>query len=152
VDVYVNGDVASAERQLQALGMHVNGVSDVAPERMVEGYLPPGALPQAAALGATHAVLATYGDVNTGSVLSQGDAAHHGPQARLLGPTGAGVKVGIISDSINLVSGGVGASQATGNLPANVQVFDEDPDGEDEGRAMAEIVYDEAPGITNMAF
>ena len=94
------------------------------------------------------------GGGDAGTVLSQGDAAHHGPQARALGTTGAGVKVGVISDSINKVGGGVAGSQATGNLPPNVTVIADDPQAGtiDEGRAMAEIIYDEAPGITDMAF
>ncbi len=89
----------------------------------------------------------------TGTHLSQGDAAIGGPQARLLGPTGAGVTVGVISDSIDEVAGGIAASQAAGDLPANVLNLLDDPvPGTDEGRAMAEIVYDEAPGISGIAF
>ena len=58
-----------------------------------------------------------------------------------------------MSDSINRVGAGVAGSQATGDLPANVQVLADGPPGSsDEGRAMAEIVYDTAPGITNMLF
>ena len=87
-------------------------------------------------------------------MLSQGDAAHHGPQARALGAPGAGVKVGVISDSINTVGAGVAGSQASGDLPANVTVLLDDPPAGtiDEGRAMAEIIYDEAPGVTEMFF
>ena len=94
------------------------------------------------------------GGTDTGSVLSQGDAAHHGPQARALGTTGAGVKVGVISDTIDKVAGGVAASQASGDLPASVTVLADDPAPGtiDEGRAMAEIIYDEAPGVSEMFF
>ena len=56
----------------------------------------------------------------TGSVLSQGDAAVHGPQARGFGVAGAGVRVGVISDSIDEVGAGIAGSQATGDLPADV--------------------------------
>ena len=66
---------------------------------------------------AVHAGLDSADGTDTGTVLSQGDAAHHGPQARALGTTGAGVKVGVISDSINQVSGGV-ASQPGDRQPA----------------------------------
>jgi hypothetical protein len=153
VDVYVNGSIDDAAAKLRALGMHVAAVSRVEPERMVEGMLPVSALTDAAALGSTHALLATYTGIDTGGTLSQGDAAHHGPQARALGPTGAGVPVGVISDSINRVSGGVATSQGTGDLPASVDVIrDPATGGTDEGRAMSEIIYDEAPGITNMFF
>jgi Subtilase family len=152
VDVYVSGDVAQAADDLRALGMRVTAVSDRAPQRMVEGLLPANALAQASALGTTHAIVSNLSRVETGSVTSQGDAAIDGPQARGLGPNGAGESVGVISDSINEIGGGIAASQSTGDLPATVDDLLDDPNGEDEGRAMAEIVYDEAPGITHLAF
>jgi hypothetical protein len=40
-DIYVDGDAARAAG-LRALGMRVTAVSDRAPQRMVEGFLPPG--------------------------------------------------------------------------------------------------------------
>jgi hypothetical protein len=152
VDVYVTGDVAQAASALRALGMHVTATSDREPERMVEGLIDPDLLPGAAALGSTHAIIATSAAAGTGSVTSQGDAAIDGPQARLLGPTGAGVRVGIISDSIDKVDGGIATSQASGDLPADVHDLLEPATGTDEGRAMAEIVYDEAPGISGIDF
>jgi hypothetical protein len=153
VDVYVRGNVRAAARKLRALGMRVQAVSTRKPERMVEGLLPVSRATKVAALGSVRGVLSgVAGGTDTGSVLSQGDAAHHGPQARALGPTGAGVTVGVMSDSMNQVSPGVAGSQATGDLPANVTVLNDAAGGEDEGRAMAEIVYDEAPGVTNMLF
>ena len=60
--------------------------------------------------------------------------------------------VGVISDSIDQVAGGIAASQAAGDLPANVLTCSTIRAGTDEGRAMAEIVYDEAPGISGIAF
>ena len=160
VNVYVNGSVADAASALQALGMRITATNDRAPQRLVAGWLPATKLLDATALTSTKAVLIVHAGMDaadgtdTGSVLSQGDAAHHGPQARALGTTGAGVKVGVISDTINKVAGGVAGSQASGNLPANVTVLADDPGPGtiDEGRAMAEIIYDEAPGVTEMYF
>ena len=161
VDVYVNGSLDGAASALRDLGMQVSATSDAASERLVEGELPVSALTSAAGLGATMAIVAVQGfGVNTGGTLSQGDAAHHGPAARALGPTGAGVPVGIVSDSINRAGGGVAGSQASGDLPGpastppgQVQVLqDGSPGSSDEGRAMAEIVYDGAPGIRNVMF
>ncbi len=160
VNVYVDGSVADAASALQGLGMRISATNDRAPQRLVAGWLPATKLLDATALTATKAILTVHTGMDgadgtdTGTVLSQGDAAHHGPQARALGTTGAGVKVGVISDSINRVAGGVAASQATGNLPASVTVLQDDPTPGtiDEGRAMAEIIYDEAPGITEMYF
>jgi hypothetical protein len=154
VDVYVHGDLASASRRLRALGMDVRAIGRRTPQRMVEGYVPLDAVTKVAALAATKAVVPVTGEVtDTGSVLSEGDASQHGPQARALGASGAGVTVGVISDSMNHVAPGVAGSQGTGDLPANVTVLhDGSGASEDEGRAMAEIVYDEAPGITHMLF
>jgi hypothetical protein len=160
VNVYVDGSLSDASTALRGLGMKVTATNGRAPQRIVAGWLPAASLLDATALAATKAItvvragLDGAGGGDVGTVLSQGDAAHHGPQARALGTTGAGVKVGVISDSINKVGGGVAGSQATGNLPANVTVIADDPQVGtiDEGRAMAEIIYDEAPGITDMAF
>jgi Subtilase family len=154
VDVYVDADgsTGAVADALRALGMRVTSVSDSPPQRMVEGFLPAAALAQAAAIPSARAVLAPFSTLSAGSVQSQGDAAIHGPQARAFGPTGAGVSVGIISDSINQSHGGVAASQATGDLPASVVALSDEPGGTDEGRAMAEIAYDEAPGIAGIVF
>ena len=160
VNVYVNGSLADATSALQEMGMRITATNDRAPQRLVAGWLPATKLLDATALTSTKAVMIVHAGMDaadgtdTGSVLSQGDAAHHGPQARALGATGAGVKVGVISDTINKVAGGVAASQASGNLPANVTVLADDPGPGtiDEGRAMAEIIYDEAPGVTEMYF
>ncbi|AJT41508.1 S8 family serine peptidase [Psychromicrobium lacuslunae] len=95
---------------------------------------------------------------DAGTVQSQGDAVVNAPAARTgtssqPGVTGAGVKVGVISDSINRVGQGVAGSQATGDLPASVDVLTDGSVGSsDEGLAMSEIIYDEAPGVTEMAF
>ena len=61
--------------------------------------------------------------------------------------TGAGIKVGIISDSYNL-TGGAAADVARGYLPAGVTVLREGASGGDEGRAMAELVHQTAPGAS----
>ena len=75
------------------------------------------------------------------------DQAVGGPAARsMYGVTGAGIKVGILSDSFNLL-GGMAADVADGNLPANVQILQEGPPGgHDEGRAMADLIHRIAPG------
>jgi hypothetical protein len=153
VDVYVRGRVALVAGRLRAVGMRVGATSDRGALTVVEGLLPVRAARRAAALGRVKAVLTVPPPVlSTGAVTSQGDAAHHGPQARAQGPTGTGVDVGIISDSINQVGGGVAASQATGDLPTDVTVLSDGSGGTDEGRAMAEIVYDTAPGIPRILF
>jgi hypothetical protein len=132
--------------------MRVTAVSDRAPSRVVEGFLPAAEMVAAAALPEARAILSTFSRVSTGSVTSQGDGAIFGPQARALGTNGSGVSVGIISDSINKVGQGVSGSQMTGDLPPVQVIADQVSGGTDEGRAMAEIVYDEAPGLSGIAF
>jgi hypothetical protein len=67
-----------------------------------------------------------------------------------LSVTGAGVKVGVLSDSFDDL-GGAAADEADGALPpaADVQVLkDLASGGTDEGRAMMQIVHDIAPGAS----
>jgi subtilisin family serine protease len=89
-----------------------------------------------------------YATFRTGSVTSQGDTILKTDLVRnTLGLTGAGVKVGVISDGANNVA----ASQATGDLAAPITIFGTcDPAVThttcNEGTAMMEIVHDLAPG------
>jgi Ca2+-binding RTX toxin-like protein len=79
------------------------------------------------------------------------DAALGGPAARSsYGSTGAGIRVGILSDSYD-VNGRAAAAVAQGLLPAGgngigATVLQEGPAGStDEGQAMAELVHATAP-------
>jgi subtilisin-like proprotein convertase family protein len=56
--------------------------------------------------------------------------------------TGTGVKVCVLSDGVD----SLGASQAAGELPADVDVLPGEEGDGDEGTAMLEIVHDMAPG------
>ena len=134
VDVYVSGPVRDRADALRGHGMDVEAVSGRAPERMVEGWLPVSALDDVAELDSTRAVVPVYeAGFNTGSATSEGDAAHRGPQARALGPTGTGIPVGVMSDSINQRGTGVAGSQSSGDLPATVQILDEPGSGTRRG-------------------
>jgi hypothetical protein len=88
--------------------------------------------------------------LRVGSVTSEGDTALRADEARAtFGIDGSGVRVGIISDSL------VNAQMAidSGDLPSDLLIVD-GQDGStiasptDEGRAVAEIVHDLAPGAT----
>jgi Subtilase family len=95
-----------------------------------------------------------------GSVVSEGDTQLHAANARsAFGLDGSGVTVGILSDSFDrdpfatsraaadVLSGdlsGPGSPCGSAN-PVRV-LADSAADGEDEGRAMAQVVHDLAPG------
>ena len=60
---------------------------------------------------------------------------------------GAGLRIGILSDSFNL-HGGMATDIADGDLPPadQIDIVQEGTSGNDEGRAMAELIYQIAPG------
>ncbi|MGI4834120.1 MAG: PKD domain-containing protein [Janthinobacterium lividum] len=88
-----------------------------------------------------------------GLVTSQADYTLEAARTRATRPrslTGAGVRIGVMSDSYNALNGAA-ADVASGDLPAaGVQVLqDVDQEyqfGTDEGRAMCQLIYDLAPG------
>lgn len=156
VDVYVKRYPGETAARLRDLGMEV-AATGTEPLSVVEGLLPLTSISEAAELAGTGAVLPVMGGgTDAGAVTSQGVAAHGLPAAiAAAGTSGAGVDVGVISDSIDQVGGGVNASQATGDLPPDPRVVvlsDDTTSPDDEGRAMAEIVYDEAPGLNRILF
>lgn len=116
---------------------------------MVFGYLPIDKLGELKNVSSLSFARSHYKpETNTGSVTSQGDATLKADVARTTySVTGAGVNVGVLSDSYNKLEGEA-AGIASGDLPAaGVQVLLEFGAGaSDEGRAMAEIIHDVAPG------
>ena len=76
--------------------------------------------------------------------VTEGDVAHRTAAARLaFGVDGTGVRVGVISDSVQALA----SLQASGDLPAGVQILPgQAGSGTSEGSAMLEIVHDLAPG------
>lgn len=80
-----------------------------------------------------------------GALTSQGIVSHRANQTFSLGVNGAGVRVGVLSDSASPAT--VAALIATGDLPADVTIVPgQEGSGSDEGAAMMEIVHDMAPG------
>lgn len=79
-------------------------------------------------------------------ITNDADLAHKANTSRpLFGVTGAGVKVGVISDSVDHLA----ASQTSGELPMSLTVLPGkdgvEPGSSGEGTAMLEIVHDIAP-------
>jgi len=82
---------------------------------------------------------------SVGAGTSAGDAAHGADLARsFFGVNGAGVKIGVLSDSVDHLA----ASIASGDLPPVVEVLpgQSGVPGSGEGTAMLEIIHDLAPG------
>jgi hypothetical protein len=149
VQVYVKVAAADATllETLATAGLTVERVSDDL--TLVQGWVSPNAMSTLAAVPAVESVrLPDYGFVQAGSIMTEGDAIIRADLVRsTFGVTGAGVKVGVISDGV----GGLSASQASGDLGSvdtstcNVSGTDPTSTGA-EGTAMLEIVHDIAPG------
>ncbi len=92
--------------------------------------------------------------LNSGVANSQGDHSHRADDARnRFGYAGQGIKIGVLSDSYNALNGAAADVMnddlpGTGNPFGNttpVTVVADYSGGEDEGRAMLQIVHDLAP-------
>jgi subtilisin-like proprotein convertase family protein len=76
---------------------------------------------------------------------SEGDKTHGVDEARqFFGTDGTGVKVCVLSDGVDSLA----TLEASGDLPASVDVLPGQNGAGDEGSAMLEIVHDLAPGAT----
>ncbi|MEO1437780.1 MAG: S8 family serine peptidase, partial [Bacteroidota bacterium] len=114
----------------------------------INGDLPITQIPNLFGLEGLQFVDCEYQPITkSGNVLSQGDGAIRSDDARASFSTdGTGLKVGVLSDSYNTLSGEA-AAITSGDLPNDVSVLSEySATGTDEGRAIAEILYDVAPG------
>ena len=151
IDSRATADGAALLDDLNRLGL-LNGTLY---KDLVSGLLPVAAIDQAVALASLRSISAAIAPVNNvGSVTSQGDIALRALAGRTTySVDGTDVTVGVLSDSYDSL-GGAAADVASGDLPAGVQVIG----GEstycgtvvfciDEGRAMAQIIYDMAPGV-----
>ncbi|MGV3588378.1 MAG: T9SS type A sorting domain-containing protein [Adhaeribacter sp.] len=130
--------------QLQQLGLK-NGVFY---KRIVSGYFPIDKIDELEKVQPLRMVSPAYKlQRSGGAVTTQGDAALLTDEARQkFNVTGVGSKIGIISDSYGSDPAGVAAGIASGDLPSDVQVLLDAEDETDEGRGMAELIHDVAPG------
>ena len=153
---------ASAQKDVRTMisGLEALGARQIDQyERVVNAWLPIeriSQLPQVAELNFAKPVYWVGGDI--GSATSEGDIALLAEDARdIFCVEGAGVRVGVISDSYTTrFPGGAAAGVASGDLPGVgnpngyttpvTVVADGDATNIDEGRAMCEIIHDLAPG------
>lgn len=144
----VNAVIAEANlAQLQAVPGLLSVIEELTPEVHAPGGSPGGGGV------ATNVVCAT----NPTGLKSEGDAMLNAATARTtFSVDGTGVRVGVLSDSFNNLGGAAadvtaaelpGAANPCGyTTPVTVQAEYGAGTGEDEGRAMAQIVHDLAPG------
>ncbi len=114
---------------------------------VIEAYLPVDAVAivaRTAGVSAVHASLKPQFSV--GAVTSQGVVQHR--VDKIPQYNGAGITVGVISDSFNTNPNTITHARddvASGDLPANVTILQESGVGNDEGRAMCQVIHDMAP-------
>ncbi len=162
VDVIAHGDPQVLKQQLQALNFQTSAVVG----NDIGGWLPLNQIANAAALQNLRSMHASMMHTRTGAVNSQGDFTQKSLALRAStlypGLTGAGVTVGVMSDSFDCggqtniklgkhVAPSYADDVATGDLPASVNIIKDNVCATDEGRALAQIVYDVAPG-SKLAF
>ncbi|MFO0876873.1 MAG: S8 family serine peptidase, partial [Gemmataceae bacterium] len=151
-DGRVIDQVDQLRQGLGELGFVENSGSEL--HGVVTGYLPIGAISHLPTVAGYSAVTPVYAPkFLAGSVTTEGDAIIGANTFRHReGVDGTGVTVGVISDSVGQIGGGLADSQATGDLPGSVQVLKDGPAGSsDEGRSILEVIHDVAPGA-NLAF
>ena len=153
-----SGNVDGLLPALENLGFEVLGSR---PDlNFVEGSIPIAAINQLESLetqGLLGVISIPSPQTDVGAVTSQADFVHEADRVRAALPTGydgTGVRIGVMSDSYDVSGNGSAAADiASGDLPAGgVTVLQEGPAGSsDEGRAMAQLIHDLAPG-SSLAF
>jgi hypothetical protein len=173
VSVHLNGQM-TLDQMRQAIeqgGSRVTAHSANFGKGIIDAYMPLGAVEPAARLSGTGSIRLAYRPwLNVGATTSQGTIVMRTGLANTMGFDGTGTTVGVMSDSYNTSQfAGLTTTTAlqdvgTGDLPNNTSVpgceglkyCDElDPmifgGATDEGRGMAQIVHDVAPGA-NLCF
>ena len=125
-------------------------VNHFAQHRAIRAWLPLDEITGIANLSEVAFVMPAVRAVTNKANTSEGDVTHKAVNARATyGVSGAGIKVGVLSDSVDYLS----LVKASGDLPATVNVLPGQAGNENgaksgEGTAMLEIVYDLAPSAS----
>lgn len=151
VEIVAKGDAVSTEAQLKRLGV----AKTYRFKNHISAWIPVDQLKSAAAFSGITSMRASQARTNAGSIITQGDFIQRSAALRastlVNGVTGAGITVGVLSDSFDcgFALDTYADNIASGDLPPDVTVLAEEEgcaSGTDEGRAMAQLIYDVAPG------
>ncbi|MDH0866802.1 S8 family serine peptidase [Mitsuaria sp. GD03876] len=156
VDIYLEAgtSVDAFKASLEEAGARVTGVNRAFANGAISAYVPAAALSSLSGVNGLHLMkLTRRPHRNVGLVTSQGAAVMRANVANAAGWTGAGITVGVLSDSydqspLSFTTVRAADDIASGDLRPPKFVIDigADPSNTDEGRAMMQIVQDVAPG------
>jgi uncharacterized repeat protein (TIGR01451 family) len=145
IDAAAAGNTEDLVKGLKGLGAEITGVAG----RLVSALFPLEKLPELENLSALKFARPSVAFTDAGIVTSQGDVAQYSDLARFdFDVDGASSMVGILSDSFDCSGNGSYAEDIlSGDLPDGVVILEDLETGcTDEGRLMAQIVHDVAPG------
>ncbi|HEY9027560.1 MAG TPA: hypothetical protein VIP05_24925, partial [Burkholderiaceae bacterium] len=138
--------------ELAAAGLRVTAVSKLDPSHL-EGYVSLRNARAVAGLGMVRSLASIHKPMKSaGSVQSEAVALEKADVAQSKGYDGTGIKIGALSDSYDACTACLthaAGDVASGDLPAAGVTVLEDlgaGGGEDEGRAMLQLIHDIAPG------
>ena len=156
VDMVLDGstDLDSFVKSLEAAGASITGVNPYFRNGAVSAYLPVNQLGAVSATRGLHVMKMTARpQANVGLTTSGGVKTIRSDVANASGFIGAGITVGVLSDSYNTSPTSFTTIRAandiaSGDLPTPKLVIDftASTSNTDEGRAMMQIVHDVAPG------
>lgn len=168
-NILLNGtvDLNTLRQALAAQGASIVGVNPDYRNGIISAFMPVRSVEAIASqLGVRAISVAHRGRTNVGSTTSQGTIILRSDLSNAAGFDGTGITVGVLSDSFNTSSGfGVLDTALTdvvsGDLPNTTAIhggeglkflIELDPDifgpFTDEGRAMAQVLHDVAPGAS----
>lgn len=161
VDIHLNGQrsLSAVREAADRLGARTVAESATWRKGVITAHVPLAALRTLArAEGVRSVLLSPQPERDVGATTSQGTTVLKTDKVNAAGILGAGITVGLMSDSYD-TSGfttiRAADDVASGDLPGKrnpngykepVVVAEDFPGGTDEGRAMAQIVHDVAPG------
>ncbi len=145
-----SANVTGLQSQLAALGFVTTGSR---PDlHFVEGFIPQANIAQLGSLAGSGqmGVVPLYAAITRSGPTADQSLSNTETDRTLAtapGYDGTGVRIGVISDSFNANGPANLPAYQNGDLPSSVQVLLEGPaNSTDEGRGMAELIHDTAPG------